>query len=168
MFDISQLENVSYWSKKAQDNNNNRVHNMIMPTTTASEILAKWLADALDKAGKSQSDLARDLDLSSQKVNRMVQGAREISGVELIKISDALNVPIPSLSDTNAMKETAPTPLDANDTQTQRSAAGSFSEEAYDKAFTAALEIEKREFGGNMPLQDFINAVTIGLKRQKK
>ncbi|MGG9998695.1 helix-turn-helix domain-containing protein [Pseudovibrio ascidiaceicola] len=138
-----------------------------MPTTTASEILAKWLADALDKAGKSQSELARDIDLSSQKINRMVQGAREISGVELIKISDALNIPIPSLSGNATPEQASPAPLSTSETQPQRGATGNFSEEAYDKAFTAALEIEKREFGGNMPLQDFINAVTIGLKRQK-
>ncbi|KZL17515.1 helix-turn-helix domain-containing protein [Pseudovibrio sp. WM33] len=140
---------------------------MIMPTTTASEILAKWLAEALDKAGKSQSDLARDIDLSSQKINRMVQGAREISGVELIKISDALDVPIPSLSG-NSTPEVAKQPShDAAQPPAQNGTVSNFSEEAYDKAFTAALEIEKREFGGNMPLQDFINAVTIGLKRQK-
>ncbi len=140
---------------------------MFMPTTTASEILAKWLADALSKTGKSQSELARDIDLSSQKINRMVQGAREISGVELIKISDALNIPIPSLSGDAVVKEASPAPLSIVEAQPQTDEAGNFSEEAYDKAFTAALEIEKREFGGNMPLQDFIKAVTIGLKRQK-
>lgn len=140
---------------------------MIMLTITAKEILAKWLADALVTAGKSQSDLARDIDLSSQKINRMVQGAREISGVELIKISDALNAPIPLLTDAKCTEEATSETVVSNKALRQKSKVNSFSEEAYDKAFAAALEIDRREFDGNMPLQDFVNAVTIGLKRQK-
>ena len=42
----------------------------------------KWIAAELERAGKSQSDLARALNLIPSQVNKMIKGRRRITAAE--------------------------------------------------------------------------------------
>lgn len=142
------------------------MHNLTMSTAKTSEILIKWLTASLKKEGMNQSDLARAIGLTSQKVNRIINGSREMTAEELIRISACLNAPIPSLGDATpaqrGSRKESSGPIET-DGKTDRD----FRED-YDRAFAVALEIEKSEFNGEMPLEDFVAALTIGLKRQRR
>lgn len=78
---------------------------------------------------------------------------------ELIRISAVLKAPIPSLPDAE------PYSPDADNETGEKPR--SFTTE-YNRAFSAALQIEETEFDGEMPLDEFIAAVAIGLKSQKR
>lgn len=137
-----------------------------MPTTTASEILSSWLRNALEEAECSQSDLARAIGLTSQKVNRVLNGSRELTAEELIRISAHLNAAIPALPGavpTQPEDLRSPDSKVLGDSKTQEAF-----QRQYDRAFAAVMEIEQTEFDGEMPLEDFVAALTIGLKRQKR
>ena len=163
---ISSIEKVEDWQFFAKDGSGPDVHNLTMSTTNASEVIIKWLNESLEKAGMNQSDLARAIGLTSQKVNRIINGGREMTAEELIRISASLNAPIPSLGSTTPIQpiasEQTPTTIKPEDKSDKKF------QDDYDRAFAVALEIEKSEFGGEMPLEDFVAALTIGLKRQRR
>lgn len=160
MFEISQDESQACWAINAHDSPSHMVHKSFMTTTSKSATLAKWLDEAIENAGTTQAAVGRAIGLSSQKINRMVQGTREMTAVELIELSAHLNAPIPSLSGKmppqEASRHSSPTASDEK--------LSNFDKEAYNKAFAAALKIEEAEYGGEMPLSDFINMISIGLK----
>ncbi|MGZ5080856.1 MAG: helix-turn-helix domain-containing protein [Usitatibacter sp.] len=61
--------------------------------TAESAALGKRLLTALDKAGKSQSDLARDLDVNRQTIQQLAAGFNSDPGARrLFRIADALAV----------------------------------------------------------------------------
>lgn len=61
-----------------------------------SEIIKDWLKRAIDTAGIAQADLARAVDMTPDKLNRVLQGKREITVGELVRISTFLDRPIPT------------------------------------------------------------------------
>lgn len=64
-------------------------------------MLSEWLRDALESAGKSQSDLARVLtaqlgrSIDRAAVNKMTKGTRDIAADELLETARYLGVPTP-------------------------------------------------------------------------
>ncbi len=137
-----------------------------MSTKTDTDILAKWLNDAIEAAGTNQSQLARALGLSSQQVNRMVQGTRNMTAADLIRISAFLKTPPPELENAKIYIDGF-VPTRNVDDFAQADSQAEFDEKAYNRAFEAAVELERTLYGGSMPLTEFIKALTIGLKAQK-
>lgn len=76
-------------------------HDASWPPRYAFLMLSEWLREALDKAGKSQSDLSRVLtaqlgrSIDRAAVNKMVKGSRDIAADELIEASRYLGAPMP-------------------------------------------------------------------------
>lgn len=60
-----------------------------------SQIIIGWIEKGLETAGISQADLARAVDMTPDKLNRVLKGKREISAGELIRISMFLDRPLP-------------------------------------------------------------------------
>ncbi|MEJ8474480.1 helix-turn-helix domain-containing protein [Roseibium algae] len=164
---ISQVTGGNNCALLVKDSSARRVHNLPMMTTTANAILSKWLDEAIGKAGTNQSQLARAVGLTSQKINRMVQGSRVMTAEELIRISQFLNAPIPSLSDAPDSDDLLLANADSDKKHLVK--IGSDDQDfdhAYNRAWAAALEIESTEYNGDMPFEKFIEAVRIGLKAQ--
>ena len=67
-----------------------------------TEILASWVAAALESSGLSQASLAEKLEaelrqpMDRSKVNKMVLGKRSLGADEMIAISRICGVPLPS------------------------------------------------------------------------
>jgi transcriptional regulator with XRE-family HTH domain len=53
---------------------------------------AGWFQDALDRAGASQADLARQLRLAPSAISRMLKGARQMKLTEAVRIAAFLGV----------------------------------------------------------------------------
>lgn len=60
-----------------------------------SEIIKAWLKRAIDTAGIAQADLARAVEMTPDKLNRVLQGKREITVGEIIRISMYLDCQLP-------------------------------------------------------------------------
>lgn len=60
-----------------------------------SEIIIKWLEKGIETAGIAQADLARAVDMTPDKLNRVLKGRRDITAGELIRISMYLDRPLP-------------------------------------------------------------------------
>ena len=157
--------NMSFFDK---DDSSLHVHNLTMPTTEASSILSKWLIEAIEKAQTNQSALARSVGLTSQKVNRVVKGEREMTAEELIRFSAKLNAPIPSLPGSQIDDALQPPLMAAISGSVKGTADEATFQRAYNRSFATALEIENSEYDGEMPLELFINFVRLGIKAQLK
>ena len=54
---------------------------------------ANWFQQALDRAGVSQADLARQLRLAPSAISRMMKGERNMKLLEAVQIAAFLGVP---------------------------------------------------------------------------
>lgn len=61
-----------------------------------SEIIIQWITKGLETAGIAQADLARAVDMTPDKLNRVLKGRRDITAGELIRISMFLDRPLPT------------------------------------------------------------------------
>ena len=70
-----------------------------------------WFRDALARAGKTQADLARELDLLPSAVSRMLRGERGMKATEAVLVAKALGVPSEEILLRTAVPSTpSPTP----------------------------------------------------------
>ena len=131
-----------------------------MPTQAANKILVEWLSQALETKGWTQSDLARAVEMTSQKINRILKDDREISAVELLKMAAVLDAELPDLP---GYERTAPAAPVEEDPETgkpvQKTAEQKAFDRAYERAVLLTLDIEKMEYGGNMPADRFAHYV---------
>lgn len=77
---------------------------MIKADTASWAVDKKWLQEQLDKAGRTQADLARYLEVPPPTINKMVKGTRRILASEAEQIRRFLN--LPAMSD-SVRRETA-------------------------------------------------------------
>ena len=83
-------------------------------------MLSEWIKAALDRATKSQTDLARELSaylgrtIDRAAVNKMISGRRAVAADELLAIAQILGVEIPSGSQKNVANNAQDVSLSPN------------------------------------------------------
>lgn len=65
----------------------------------------QWVADGLEQPGKNQSDLARHLGLTPDKINKIVRGKRRVKAHEIEAIAAYLGIPAPTDADVAEYQE---------------------------------------------------------------
>lgn len=134
-----------------------------MPSKIGSQIISNWLDESLTKADVNQSELGRAIGLSSQQVNRILKGKREMTAEEMIRASGFLKSQIPALPEPGAPVPSAETPA-STIADFDFEASGDDADRLYEIAFKTALAIEREEHDGQMPLKAFISAVAVGYR----
>jgi len=161
----SQINNKELCAFLGQDSFDKHVHNSTMSRTKTNSIIADWLTKSLTKAGMTQSQLAREVGLTSQKINRTIHGSREMTAEEIIRISHVLRAPIPSLPGSTPLHNTS-SPVAPGSVSTEINDADF--DKVLDAVLRAAKKVEQDDYDGNMPIKDYVAAVTIGLKSHRK
>lgn len=66
--------------------------------TTLSQIFIEWIRSGLKQPGKTQSGLARHLNIAHPQITQLLNGRRQLRLDEIPKIADYLGIDAPGIS----------------------------------------------------------------------
>jgi transcriptional regulator with XRE-family HTH domain len=126
------------------------MQNSPMQENVARTVIANWLKEALETTDVSQSELGRRINLDQSKISRIIKCERGMSATELLAVANALKVNVPSLYGDPAFLTAADAEAD-----------GSLEPDYSELSLMITQDLEQKEFGGNMPPEDYIETSAI-------